>query len=122
MAGTRITRRRREGLLEQFDRSELSASEFARRHRVKVGTFYSWLRNRVAEPSGGSVGPEGFVEVEVDSGTPTADGGGELELRLPGGARTRVVSEGQAKMAAALLVALDGRGLPVPSRRGDRGC
>ncbi len=73
MAGTRITRRRREGLL---DRSELSASEFARRHRVKVGTFNSWLRNRVAEPSGGSVNPEGFVEVDPD--TLTADGKGEL--------------------------------------------
>jgi hypothetical protein len=56
----RIDPQRRAGLIEEFERSDLTAAAFARRHRLNYGTFCGWLHRRAqveAIPA--------FVEMDV---------------------------------------------------------
>ncbi|MEZ0257047.1 MAG: IS66 family insertion sequence element accessory protein TnpB, partial [Chthoniobacter sp.] len=42
----RVSRERREALLDEFSRSGLSAAEFARMAGIKYPTFANWLQER----------------------------------------------------------------------------
>lgn len=88
---------KREQLLEAFDRSGLSAAEFARQHRLNYTTFCGWRhrRDKVKVP--------GFVQVEV---TPEA-APVELVIEWGGPARMRLHSETQVALAARLLQQLN---------------
>jgi len=77
-------------LLAEFDRSGLSASAFARRHRIGYSTFCGWRRRQPKTPTD-------FVEVEL----PTAPV--ELLIELGAQARLRIGSESQIEMAVRLL-------------------
>jgi len=80
-------------LLAAFDRSGLSAAEFARQQRVHYTTFCAWRRQRdqvKASPP--------FVEVELAPPAQPA----ELVLEV-GVARLRLGSEAQLSLAARLL-------------------
>jgi transposase len=89
----------REQVLAAFDRSGLSAADFARRHDIHYTTFCSWRRRRdqvKASPA--------FVQVELDSAGPPS----ELVIEM-GAARLRLTSAAQIPLAAQLLRALQRR-------------
>jgi transposase-like protein len=80
-------------LLAAFDRSGLSAADFARRHGVHYTTFCAWRRRRDQAKASAA-----FVQVELDSPAPPS----ELVIEL-GAARLRLVSAAQLPLAARLL-------------------
>jgi len=80
-------------LLAAFDRSGLSAANFARRHGVHYTTFCGWRQRRdrtKASPA--------FVQVELASPAPLS----ELVIEM-GAAQLRLVSVAQLPLAARLL-------------------
>jgi transposase-like protein len=84
---------RRTQLLAAFDRSGLSAADFARQQGVHYTTFYGWRRRRVQAKASPA-----FVQVELASPTPSS----ELVIEV-GLARLRLASPGQIPLAARLL-------------------
>jgi transposase-like protein len=80
-------------LLAAFDRSGLSASDFARQQGIHSTTFCAWRQRR----DRGRSAP-GFVQVELAPPPPPP----ELVLEV-GVARLRVVSQAQLPLAARLL-------------------
>jgi hypothetical protein len=87
---------RRAQLLTTFDRSGLSAADFARRQGVHYTTFCGWRQRR----DRGQSSP-GFVQVEIPEATPPE----ELVIEWGGTARLRLTSEAQIPLAARLLQA-----------------
>ena len=86
--------KRRAQLLAAFDRSELTAASFARRHGIHYTTLYAWRRRARASPE--------FVEVELPApATPV-----ELTVELGVQARIRLTSVDQVELAARLIQAL----------------
>lgn len=80
-------------LLAAFDRSGLSAADFARRQGIHYTTFCAWRRRRDQ-----AKGSPSFVQVELDSPAPPS----ELVIEM-GAARLRLVSVAQLPLAARLL-------------------
>ena len=96
-----LVRRRRARTLPQervaalaaFERSGLSAAAFARQQGLCYTTFCNWRQRQAAKP-----GPA-FVEVEVvERAKPV-----EVVIQIGAQARLRLVSPGQAELAAQLL-------------------
>ena len=117
----RTPRARREALLEEFERSGVSAQKFAALVGVKYQTFASWVQQRrKARGQYQSVAKKvatpvrraemlSLVEAVVESAT--ADravprGEAVLRVELPGGARLEIGELRQVMLAAALLRAL----------------
>lgn len=88
----RVDAEQRAQLLEEFERSGLSAAAFARQHSLNYTTFCSWrhARPRRAQPD--------FVQVEVP--TPKS---AELVIELGADVRVRVSTAEQVALAAQLL-------------------
>jgi transposase-like protein len=82
---------RRAQLLAAFDRSGLSAADFARRHSLHYTTLYAWRRQ--AKTSAG------FVQVELSAPVPPV----ELVIELGPTARLRLTTEAQIPLAGRLL-------------------
>jgi hypothetical protein len=80
-------------LLAAFDRSGLSAAEFASQQRVHYTTFCAWRRQRDQAKTSPA-----FVQVELASPAPSA----ELVIEI-GAARLRLGSAAQLPLAARLL-------------------
>jgi transposase-like protein len=80
-------------LLAAFDRSGLSAADFARQHGVRYTTFCGWRQRRDRDPA-----PPAFVQVELAPPMPPS----ELVIEM-GAARLRLVSVEQLPLAARLL-------------------
>jgi len=109
----RVSRERRESLLDEFSRSGLSAAEFARMTGIKYPTFANWVQERrKAQPPEAEASREVLVggggirllEAVVEnraSGTAASSVG--LFIELPGGGRLTVHSPAQLAMAAELL-------------------
>jgi hypothetical protein len=97
----------REGVLDEFERSGMPATKFARQVGVKYQTFASWVQKRRKERSG----TKALRWVEA---VPTATTGSARTLRveLPGGARMEIADRSQAELAAHLLRALATGGGP----------
>lgn len=102
MKQTMLSRRRRAPrsnaagraqVLAAFDRSGLSAADFARRQGIHYTTFCAWRRRRDQ-----AKGSPSFVQVELDSPAPPS----ELVIEM-GAARLRLVSQAQLPLAARLL-------------------
>ena len=88
----RVAPKRRARLIEEFEKSELTAIAFARRHRLNPATFYGWLqRHRRADQ------PD-FVEVEVLKQEPRG-----LLVELDSHARVRLEDESQIDLLARLI-------------------
>ena len=113
----RIPRERQEAILEEYERSGASGMQFAAYAGVKYPTFASWLARRKreraaknaaakeAEPARALKWVEAVVEEEVAAGA----AGRSIRLQLPGGAYLELSTPEQAKLAAQLLVNLQGR-------------
>jgi hypothetical protein len=85
---------RRAQLLAAFDRSGLSAADFARQQGVRYTTFCGWRQRRDQDKSS-----PGFVQVEMPESTPPV----ELVIQWGETARLRLTSEAQLPLAARLL-------------------
>src|SRR5665213_403022 len=102
MKQIRLSRRRRAlrsdaagraQVLSAFERSGLSAADFARQQGIHYTTFCAWRRRRDQAKASAA-----FVQVELDSPAPPA----ELVIEM-GAARLRLVSIAQLPLAARLL-------------------
>lgn len=92
---------KRAEILAAFDRSGVSAAEFARLVGVKYPTLAGWLHRRRRRPgeAGRDPRPEvRFVEAAVPPPAPAP-----LELELPGQVKLRLTEPGQVALVVALL-------------------
>jgi hypothetical protein len=116
LARVRTSRERRRELLEEFERSGLSGSQFASLVGVKYSTFAAWVAKRKRSPAAkiepGKVADGRsrvrWLEAVVDQAQGAA--GKEscvLTVHFGGGARVDIGSLQQAMLAAALLRALE---------------
>ena len=102
-------RERREGVLDEFERSGLPATKFAAQVGVKYSTFAAWVQKRrksrgaTSVPTQPPAGTVRWMEASVMSG-PAGSGG--LSIHLPGGVRLEVLDATQAVLAAQVLRAL----------------
>jgi transposase-like protein len=109
----RVSRERREALLEEFSRSGVSAAEFARMAGIKYPTFANWLQahrktqSPMVEESRGVMAGSGGVrllEAVVEERACGAVGSSAgLMIELPGGGRLTAHSPVQLAMVAELL-------------------
>jgi len=88
---------RREELLGQFDRSGLSAAEFARQHGLNYTTFCGWRKR-----SERAKALPAFVQVEV-----ACAGSRGLMVEFGSQARMEIHSEKQVALAARLIQQLN---------------
>jgi len=105
---------RRRQLLDEFERSGLSAARFAALAGIKYSTFAVWRQRQgkaSAEPAKApSEATQSVRWLEAVLDQAQAQGGGlasALQLRLPGGAALEISQAGQIPLAAALLSALE---------------
>jgi len=117
--------KRREALLDEFERSGLSGAQFARLTGVNYSSFQNWVvrrrqkRGRVVEassekrPAAAEPSAVRLFEAVVEGGgeargstpvpaLPGASAGGLL-IELPGGSRMQIETPVQLQMAAELL-------------------
>ena len=107
---------RREALLDEFERSSLSAVKFAALVGVKYATFAGWAHQRrktkaAAVPPAPAVAPstEPPPPVKITPPGPLrlweafVETGSGLLIELPGGATLRVEAPGQLRLVAELL-------------------
>jgi len=102
---------RREQLLDEFERSGLSAAKYAALLGIKYQTFATWAaRRRKARPPQTPAAPSDPVRwleaVVQEASTPPATAAATLTLHLPGGAHLELAHPQQLPLAAALLRAL----------------
>lgn len=92
-------------LVQEFERSGLSAPKFAAMAGVKYQTFVTWRRKHgTAAPvrrRSASGMPEDAAWMEAMVATPT--GASRLTLRLPGGATAEITHRDQLPLAVLLL-------------------
>jgi hypothetical protein len=120
----RVTVQRREALLDEFERGEMNASQFAEFVGVKYQTFATWLQKRRRErratkcqktalplPDGDQMRwAEAVLVNEGNIDGSGVSGGANLNVILPGGARIEIAQAGQTELAADLILALQRRG------------
>jgi hypothetical protein len=105
--------RRREALLDEFEKSGMSAAQFARLVGVKYTSFQNWVQRRrkrraytAVEKPGGLQLVEAVIDHapvrEPQPALPAPIEAGLL-IELAGGGRMRVESPVQLRMAAELL-------------------
>jgi hypothetical protein len=115
----RTPKERREKLLDEFEQSGVSGSEFATLVGIKYQTFAWWVQGRKRERKQSLMAPQSttdpaakvrWLEAVVDKASAGAGKGrGVLTVQLPGRARLEIADATQAILAAALLRALEGQ-------------
>jgi hypothetical protein len=113
-----VTRERRAGLLEEFDRSGMSGAQFAKWAGIKYQTFAYWVQQRRKEQrrnegggpikSRGEPGPEvRWLEAVVAGQEKTESGQDATKTALvmhgPGGVWWKIEHEDHARLAAVVL-------------------
>jgi hypothetical protein len=105
----RTSAARRESLLAEFDRSGLSAAQFAGLAGIKYQTFAGWVQKRRRQtkvPAKAADSARWLEAVVEQAQLPAPASGAALVLQLPGGAQAEVTDLKQATLAAALVRAL----------------
>jgi transposase-like protein len=108
----RATPERRAAILAEFERSGVSAAQFARLAGLKYSTFAQWVqkhrrRRPARKPAGRALRLlEAIVAPHAKSPARTAE---PLRLHLPGGGQLEVCSSAHVPLVAALLQALAAR-------------
>ena len=105
----RTSPERRRQLLEEFDRSGLSAPKFAALTGLKYQTLAGWLYRRKQQPASdasttsvpGGQAPVQWFETVVEAGARALNS--PLVVRLPSGATLDVANAGQAALAGTVL-------------------
>jgi transposase-like protein len=99
----RTSREQRHLILAEFERSGVSAVQFARQTGLKYSTLAGWVsRHRRAEGRD-RVQPVRLLEAVVAPSTAAA----ALPVQLPGGAQMEIRQASQIPLAAALVRALE---------------
>ena len=115
-----VSRERREQLLDEFEKSRLSAAQFCRLAGVHYATFANWRQKRrqarratPGEEAGerqqgepGSSKPIRLLEACVEGDALSPGAAAALVIDLPGNARLRVESPFQLRLAAELVALL----------------
>jgi len=105
----RASQEQRRVILAEFERSGVSAAQFAKLTGLKYSTLAGWLqRYRRTKPPGRARQVrllEAVVEQAPGAGGQNPAG---VVLQLPGGVRLEVTDERQAALAAVLVRALAG--------------
>jgi hypothetical protein len=116
----RVSRERRESVLDEFERSGLSGAKFARLAGINYQTFAGWVQRRklsrrevdgsVAPPMVTGAGTVRLFEAVLADGRSSL-GRGVLQVELVGGSRVIIESPAQLPLVAELvrLVAQGGR-------------
>jgi transposase-like protein len=115
LARVRTPPERKRELLEEFERSGLSAWKFATLVGIKYQTFAAWVAKRKREGRGeapakaeaGSAAKVRWLKVVLDQAQVPRSDGSILTLQFAGGAWAEVGDGKQIQLAAALLRALD---------------
>jgi len=97
---------RRESLLNEFEKSGLSAKKFAALSGLKYQTFATWLqkRRRQGQPALKPSDPVKWLEAVVEQAQPpAAHASSAVILRWPGGAQIELTDVKQIPVAAALV-------------------
>lgn len=99
----RTSQEQRRVILAEFERSGVSAVQFARRTGLKYSTFAAWVHRyrRTKRPKRRS--PLRLLEAVVGPAACLP----ALQVQLPGGARLEIREAGQIPLAAALVRALE---------------
>jgi hypothetical protein len=106
-------------LLDEFEKSGMSAAKFAQFIGVKYQTLASWVQKRRRERAGAAHAGGGapalrWVEAVLEGDAATSKSGAAgLQVHLPGGARLEVTDRRQALLAGELLRVL-GAGYEAP--------
>lgn len=106
----RVSRERREELLDEFERSGMTGAQFARTVGLKYPTFAFWRQEREKRKPAlaGQAPPKGAATVEwletvIDKAQATGASGSAVMIRLPSGAAIELAHASQASVAAAFL-------------------
>jgi transposase-like protein len=110
----RTSRRRREAILDDFERSGMSGAAYARQHGINYQTFANWIQKRrrsrgdydkAAQPAGVPMElalAEVVVQASATEGNQSANEA-LLRIELPGGANLILNEGSQVPLAAALI-------------------
>ena len=104
----RVSRERREELLDEFEQSGMTGAQFARTIGLKYQTFAFWRQQRqkrkpaLTHPAPQKTATVEWLETVIDKASASAPGAA-LVVRLPSGAAIELANASQAAMAAALL-------------------
>ena len=90
-------------ILAEFERSGLSAIQFAQRSGLKYSTFAGWRQRYRRRKGAGQKSPVRLLEAVVGPAPLQA----ALEVQLPGGARLEIREASQVALVAALVRALE---------------
>ena len=99
----RTSKEQRRLILAEFERSGVSATQFARRTGLKYSTLAGWVHRYGRTKRPGRRTPVHLLEAVVGPAPPIA----ALLVQLPGGARLEIREVGQVPLAAALVRALE---------------
>jgi transposase-like protein len=101
----RTSREQRRLILAEFERSGVSAVEFARRSGLKYSTLAGWRHRHRRSHRPGRVRPVRLLEAVLPTApVPSLTA---LPVLLPGGARLEIACAAQLPLAAALLRELE---------------
>jgi lambda repressor-like predicted transcriptional regulator len=108
----RVAKEQRKTVLARFEQSGMSATKFAAVAGIKYSTFAGWLqRYRRSKPRAASKGVrlvEAVIGAPPSQEPPSKSG---LIMHLPGAVRLELSSAADVPLAAALIEALQKRGL-----------
>lgn len=99
----RTSKEQRRVILAEFERSGVSATQFAQRTGLKYSTFAAWLQRYRRTKRPGPKSPMRLLEAVVASAPLTSP----LQVQLPGGARLEVREASQVPLVAALVRSLE---------------
>jgi hypothetical protein len=104
----RTSAARRESLLNEFEKSGLSAKKFAELSGIKYQTLATWLQKRRKQGQTSAKGTDTvrWLEAVVDKGQASGGHSAALVLMLPGGTRMEISDAHQAALAAVLVRSL----------------
>jgi transposase-like protein len=99
----RTSKEQRRVILGEFERSGVSAAQFAQRSGVKYSTFAAWVQRYRRTKRPGLKSPVRLLEAVVAQAPLTP----ALLVQLPGGARLEIREASQVALVAALVRALE---------------
>lgn len=99
----RTSKEQRRLILGEFERSGVSAAQFAKRTGLKYSTLAAWVHRFRQTKRPRPKSQLRLLEAVVAPGPLTQ----ALEVQLPGGARVQLREAGQVPLAAALIHALE---------------
>ncbi len=104
----RTSREQRRLILDEFERSGMSAVEFARRSGLKYSTLAGWRHRHRRSKRPGPVRPVRLLEAVLPASSSLALSARQaLPVLLPGGARLELSGTAQLRLVAALLRELE---------------